>query len=81
MSLETLRAENARLRVLLAMAHCSRLYTDDGELQDNSAFPSIDFKRDTPDMIVAKLRERNLALWSRLISENLEGLRAVGMLP
>lgn len=41
------------------------LYCDDGELQDNSMRPMIDFKRDPPGLIRRKLIERN-----RLTSES-----------
>jgi hypothetical protein len=51
-----------RLRKLLACAYAgASLYGDDGELQDNSRHPLIDFKRDTPDEIARKMRERGIA--------------------
>jgi len=52
--------EIRKLRVLLACSYCSRsslLYTD-GELQDNRMFPFIDFKRDTPEEVQAKMLKR-----------------------
>lgn len=36
----------------------SRLYGDDGELQDNSAQPFIDWRRDSAQEIRAKIQER-----------------------
>jgi hypothetical protein len=52
--------ENRILRELLAIrvSGMAGLYADDGELQDNSVFPAIDFKRDTAQEIRRKLRER-----------------------
>ena len=49
------------LRRLLAFRVTSPalLYTDDGELSDASARPLIDFLRDSPQEIQAKLIERN----------------------
>ena len=48
-----------KLRRMLAYRIAGHLgYYDDGELQDNSQHPSIDFLRDTPDDIERKLRER-----------------------
>lgn len=47
-----LESDNRRLRRLLACCYAgAALYTDDGELQDSSAFPVIDFKRDSLDVI------------------------------
>src|SRR3546814_5458635 len=37
----------------------SRLYGDDGELQDNSAQPFIDWRRDSAQEIRAKIQERS----------------------
>lgn len=51
-----LRAENAKLRVMLAcQVSGAHLYADDGEMQDNSTQPFIDFKRDDADTIQAKM--------------------------
>lgn len=56
-----LKAEGDALRKLLAVYVAGpMLYADDGELQDSSAMPRIDFTRDTPDEIGRKLRERAL---------------------
>jgi hypothetical protein len=53
--------ENAELRQLLAVRVAgARLYADDGELQDASELPAIDFKRDTPGEISRKLTDRGL---------------------
>ena len=60
--LEALReeqAENARLRRLLAISRGGvGLYTDDGELDDCSESPHIDYKRDPVEMIELKIQER-----------------------
>ena len=50
-------ANEKRLRILLARAH-GITYGDDGELQNSAAVPWIDFKRDSPEDIEAKLLER-----------------------
>lgn len=53
--------ENQILRRMLAFSVVgSNLYHDDGELQDNSEFPWIDWKRDEIGVIRQKLAERNL---------------------
>ena len=56
---ERTEAENRALRQLLAV-HVSgaSLYTDDGELQENTQRPFIDFYLDTPADIQRKLQER-----------------------
>ena len=47
------------LRELLAYAYAgASLYADDGELQDSRRIPFIDFLRDSPDDIAAKMRQR-----------------------
>ena len=54
-----------KLRRLLAIRVAgAALYGDDGELQDNSVRPFIDFLRDSPDEISAKLMERSYAALS-----------------
>jgi len=54
-----------KLRRLLAIrVSGAALYGDDGELQDSSVRPFIDFLRDSPDEISAKLIERNYAALS-----------------
>ena len=56
---EELEAECRELRLLLAIrVGRGMLYTDDGELQDNSVAPFIDFKRDSAAEIGRKLQER-----------------------
>lgn len=51
--------ERAELRVAYATAYAgAKLYTDDGELQDSSAHPFIDFKRDPWGEIKVKLASR-----------------------
>lgn len=50
------------LRTMLAIRVAGpTLYADDGELQDNSAQPFIDFKRDSAKEIERKLMERGTA--------------------
>lgn len=50
------------LRELLAYAYAgASLYADDGELQDSRRAPFIDFLRDSPDDIAAKMRRRGKA--------------------
>lgn len=51
------------LRELLAVsiAGVANLYTDDGELQDNTVNPSIDFRRDSAVEIRRKLQQRSRA--------------------
>lgn len=54
------RFDELTLRRLLAVQVAgAALYCDDGELQDNSMLPYIDFLRDSPSEIEAKLRQRN----------------------
>lgn len=56
---EALREENTKLRLMLATSIAgSRGYFDDGEMQDSSRMPMIDFKRFTPDQIRNALAER-----------------------
>lgn len=50
-------ANEKRLRILLAR-QVGITYGDDGELQNAAAVPWIDFKRDSPEDIEAKLLER-----------------------
>ena len=59
---ERAKAENRALRRLLAVrVSGASLYTDDGELQDNSQHPFIDYYLDSPAVIHRKLQERALA--------------------
>ena len=56
---EDISADNLKLRRMLAIAIAgAHLYGDDGELQDSTSFPYIDFLRDSPDLILKKLEER-----------------------
>ena len=54
-----MRADDYRLRAMLAF-RCAgpSLYGDDGELQDCSVLPHIDFKNDSPSEISRKLIKR-----------------------
>lgn len=55
--------ENLELRRMLAFSCCGALlYTDDGELQDSTKHPFIDFLRDSPSEIRKKMTARNLDL-------------------
>jgi len=53
-------AREKRLRRMLCVATANKPYMDDGEAQDNSELPTIDFMRDNLNAIERKLRERNL---------------------
>lgn len=55
---EALINENHQLRELLCFSSTHIPYVDDGELQDNSKIPFIDYKRDSIDTIKAKLTDR-----------------------
>ena len=59
--------ENVLLRRMLALraSGISQLYTDDGELQDSSERPFIDYKRDSAVEIQRKLHERATAKLAR----------------
>lgn len=55
--------DNARvegeLRTMFAVSYAGAgLYCDDGELQDNTMQPFIDFRRDSPAQILQKQAER-----------------------
>jgi hypothetical protein len=53
--------EEFSLRLMLCMAYAgSGAYTDDGEMQDNSSLPFIDFRRDSAAEIQRKIIQRNL---------------------
>lgn len=55
-------SSETKLRRLVAFLYGQHnLYLDDGELQDNSAQPFIDFLRDSPDEIAHKIQTRGLA--------------------
>lgn len=59
---ETLATQNRILRELLAVRVTgAALYTDDGELQDASQHPVIDFRRDSAADLRRKLQERAMA--------------------
>ena len=58
----SLESDNRRLRTLLAFSYGgTAIYADDGELQDSRALPLIDFKRDAPELIELKMRQRGMA--------------------
>lgn len=64
---EELRADGSIVRELLAINYSrGRLYTDDGELQDNRTQPFIDFRRDPAHVIREKIVERNSRLLAAL---------------
>lgn len=56
--LEKLQAENKELRRMLCTASHPLAYMDDGEAQDNSATPYIDYIRDSLEDIKKKRRQR-----------------------
>lgn len=56
-----LREENEELRRLLFKYKADTLsYHDDGEMQDNTQVPYIDYKRDLPSQIALKIHNRNI---------------------
>ncbi len=61
--MEELHRENAELRIALAMNYSkpSHLYRDDGECQDSSTHPFIDWKRDPWELIKDKMHQRTIA--------------------
>lgn len=70
-------AEIQHLRQLLAVRVAGALlYADDGELQDNTQHPCIDFRRDTPSEIQRKLQERGLANYRRSLEDEARGFGA-----
>jgi hypothetical protein len=75
-----LEIENIELRKMLAFANTgAKLYGDDGELQDNSIFPFIDYKRDSVELIKQKIYRRNMN--DPKVQEYLETLREVSNEP
>lgn len=54
------RDEQTLRRLLAYRVAGALLYADDGELQDNSTFPYIDFKRDPVSVIEQKLIDRTI---------------------
>lgn len=65
---DSMTAENQLLRRLLAIRVAGMsLYCDDGELQDNSVQPFIDFKRDSAQVIQEKIIERNKRKFEKAI--------------
>lgn len=58
----SLAKENQEMRLALCMAHAGAgAYLDDGEMQDSTKHPMIDWKRDPWETIKAKLVERGRA--------------------
>jgi len=60
------RAEQVLRQLLAYRVAGAKLYDDDGELQDNSVHPFIDFKRDAVDAIETKLYERGFKAFAAL---------------
>lgn len=56
-----IRQENQQLRWMLCVSYSKQPYLDDGEMQDNSVLPHIDFKRDSIDEIKSKMAKRMIA--------------------
>jgi hypothetical protein len=55
---------------MLAHAYSgSKLYGDDGELQDNSEYPFIDYLRDPVDRIQESIHSRGMNAWVKHNSE------------
>jgi len=55
--------EVRQLRFLLCMYYCDDMpYLDDGEMQDNSETPAIDFKRDSVKVLKDKMGQRAILL-------------------
>lgn len=64
--IEELKADNQRLRTLLAVTFSGyKLYTEEGQLQDSSALPFIDFKHDSVGDIDRKMMARSIKQTSR----------------
>lgn len=55
----------------LAYSGVAVLYMDDGELQDNSTLPHIDFMRDAPELIQMKIRQRALKAMSGRLKQSI----------
>lgn len=69
--------ENRELRRLLCVTIAgSKAYMDDGEAQDSSVLPFIDFMRDPVDRIEAALRERQIRILTGLITTSEGGNNA-----
>lgn len=63
-------ADELQLRVMIANCYSGmKLYRDDGELQDNSEQPFIDFRRDTVGEINTKMMTRAVNFVNRLTAE------------
>jgi hypothetical protein len=76
-ALDAKDAEIRQLRQLLAVRVAgAMLYADDGELQDNTQNPCIDFRRDKPSEIQRKLQERGLANYRRSLEDEARSLGA-----
>ena len=59
--IESLDKENKISRRMLALAYSGpKLYHDDGELQDSSVWPFIDFRNDSAEVIEDKIQTRGL---------------------
>lgn len=67
-------AEQVLRRLLAYRVAGARLYADDGELQDNTAQPCIDFRRDSVDAIETALGQRSLAAFNALPPEDVAAL-------
>lgn len=58
-----------QLRRMLCLAYAKQPYLDDGELQDNSAHPPIDFKRYSVDEIEAAMQARVGAAFEQVAAQ------------
>jgi hypothetical protein len=70
--IEKLERENKIFRRLLALSYsgAGNLYHDDGELQDSSSVPLIDFRRDSAEEIEDKIQQRGLNCLKEELSRN-----------
>lgn len=65
-----MKRENKELRLMLAMCYTKgRGYFDDGEMQDNTRRPFIDFKRDSVPVLKCKFRKRGEDLLKEVKAE------------
>ena len=70
MTSSELENDNLKLRKLLAFAiGGSNLYLDDGEFQDGSQFPIIDFIRDSVEEIEKSIHRRNEIRYQKLVNK------------
>jgi len=64
-------ATDKQLRKMLCLAKATMPYMDDGEASDSSEFPHIDYMRDSPTEIKAKLNQR---LYNKAVQASLANI-------